>query len=339
VLPSAEMTSAVPAGGSLTGRDDRTSGRGGWGVSVPPGSVCLMTTTTDDGSSAAEGETEFRHSTIAVGDSSLHVIEAGPDDGPAVVFLHGWPQSSAAWRLVMRRAVAEGYRAVAIDLPGVGGSTGEATDGSTEAIAAVVHDLLGTLALENVTLVGHDLGGMTAYSYLRRFDDASRTVIMDTVVPGVAPWEQVLANPYVWHFAFHSIPGLPELLVQGKQREYFDFFFNVLSPEQSGVSSEARDGYAQAYASDEALHTGFNWYRMLRQDAADNASATGPITSPLLYLRGEHEGGDLDSYVAGFRQAGLADVRSARIPGAGHFAPDDAPDAVWAAIADFIIQT
>ncbi|MGI9158092.1 MAG: alpha/beta fold hydrolase [Marmoricola sp.] len=127
---------------------------------------------------------------------------------------------------------------------GIGRSTGEATDGSTEAIAAVVHDLLGELALENVTLVGHDMGGMTAYSYLRRFEDAPRTVIMDTVVPGVAPWDQVLANPYVWHFAFHSIPGLPELLVQGKQREYFDFSFDVLSPEQSGVSSEARDGYA-----------------------------------------------------------------------------------------------
>jgi len=132
-----------------------------------------MTTTTGAGSSTAEGETEFRHSTITVGDSALHVIDAGPDDGPAVVFLHGWPQSSAAWRLVMRRAVAEGYRAVALDLPGVGGSTGEATDGSTAAIAAVVHDLLGTLALENITLVGHDLGGMTAYSYLRRFDDAA----------------------------------------------------------------------------------------------------------------------------------------------------------------------
>lgn len=54
----------------------------------------------------------------------------------------------------------------------------------------------------------------------------------------MAPWEQVLANPYVWHFAFHSIPDLPELVVQGKQREYFDFLFDVLSPEQSGVSTE-----------------------------------------------------------------------------------------------------
>jgi len=196
-----------------------------------------MTTTPDEASPDAEGDGEFRSSTIAVGGSSLHVIEPGPDDGSAVVFLHGWPQSCAAWRLVMRRAVAEGYRAVALDVPGVGGATGQATDGATEAIAAVVHDLLGTLALKDFTLVGHDLGGMIAYSYLRRYDDAARTVIMDTVVPGVAPWKQVLANPYVWHFAFHSIPGLPELLVQGKQREYFDFFFNVLSPEQPGSAA------------------------------------------------------------------------------------------------------
>lgn len=306
---------------------------------MPAGSVYLMTMTPHEGNTAAAGEVEFRYSTIAVGDSSLHVVVAGPDDGAVVVFLHGWPQSCDAWRPVMRRAATDGYRAVAFDLPGIGGSTGEATDGSTDAIAAIVHDLLDTLALKNVTLVGHDMGGMGAYSYLRRFDDAARTVIMDTVVPGVAPWEQVLANPYVWHFAFHSIPDLPELLVQGKQRAYFDFFFNVLSPEQCGVSSEARDGYAQAYASDEALHAGFNWYRMLRQDSMSNAAATGHVNSPLLYLRGEHEGGDIDAYVAGFRQAGLTNVHSATIAGAGHFAPEDSPDAVWSAIADFITKS
>lgn len=58
-----------------------------------------------------------------------------------------------------------------------------------------------------------------------RLYDVARAVIMDTVVPGVAPWDQVLANPYVWHFGLHSIPALPELLVQGKQRQYFDYFW------------------------------------------------------------------------------------------------------------------
>lgn len=305
---------------------------------MPAGSVSAMTTTPPDNKSAAAGEAAFRQSDVAVGDSSLHVIESGLPDGAAVVFLHGWPQSGDAWRPVMRRAAADGYRAIAFDLPGIGRSTGEATDGSTNAIAAVVHDLLGKLALKEVTLVGHDLGGMVVYAYLRAYGAAARSVIMEVVVPGLPPWEQVLANPYVWHFAFHSIPELPELLVRGKQRAYFDFFFDVMAPEHSGVSGEARDGYARAYATDEALRAGFNWYRMLRQDAVDNAAATGPITSPLLYLRGEHEGGDIDTYVAGFHQAGLTDVRSATIPGAGHFAPEDAPDAVWASVADFITQ-
>lgn len=130
--------------------------------------------------------------------------------------------------------------------------------------------------------------------------------------------------------------------MQGKQRTYFEFFVDVMAPEHSGVSGKAprrpRGGVRLTYASDEALRAGFNWCRSLRQDA-DNAAATGPITSPLLYLRGEHESGDIDPYVAGFQQAGLTDVRSATIAGAGHFAPEDAPDAVWASIADFITQT
>jgi len=75
---------------------------------------------------------------------------------------------------------------------------------------------------------------------------------------------------------------------------------------------------------------------MLGHDAEANAAAPGQVKSPLLYLCGEHEGGDIDAYIAGFRGAGLADVRSAIIAGAGHFAPEDAPDAVWEAIADFI---
>lgn len=190
-----------------------------------------------------------------------------------------------------------------------------------------------------MTLVGHDLGGMATYAYLRKYKNAARAAIMDTVVPGVAPWEQVLGNPYVWHFAFHSIPELPELLVQGKQRPYFDFFFDILSPQGSGIADDVRDEYAEAYASEQALKAGFDGYRMLRQDAAANATARGPVSTPLLYLRGEYEGGDIETYVAGFWDAGLSDVRSATIDNAGHFTPEDNPDAVWHRLSEFIAAT
>jgi len=58
----------------------------------------------------------------------------------------------------------------------------------------------------------------------------------------------------------------------------------------------------------------------------------------VLNLRGEHEIGDVGAHVGGLLGAGLTDVRSAVIPGAGHFAPEDAPDAVWSTIARFAVD-
>lgn len=278
---------------------------------------------------------DFRHDQVRVGERSIHVVEAGDPDAAPVLFLHGWPESWPTWRQVMRRA-AGSARAIAIDQPGIGGSTG-ATDGSTRQLAAVIHDLVTTMGLSGLTLVGHDLGGMMAYPYLRTFDDLDRAVIMDVVIPGVDPWEQVLRNPYIWHFSMHSIPDLPETLVTGRERAYFDFFYDVLSPDPTTITDEVRAAYVEAYRVDGALTAGFDWYRAFARDAEDNAAlAAGPPTdTPLLYVRGEHEQGRIDDYLAGFRAAGLTDVTGAVIPGAGHFAQEDAPDAVWEAIRGF----
>jgi pimeloyl-ACP methyl ester carboxylesterase len=132
------------------------------------------------------------------------------------------------------------------------------------------------MGLRGFTLVGQDVGGMVVYSGLRgAFDDLERAVIMDTVVPGVDPWEQVRRNPYIWHFAMHAIPGLPERLVQGRQREYFDYFYDVLSADPDKITAQARADYVQAYATDGALTAGFNWYRTFAKDAVENKEAAG----------------------------------------------------------------
>jgi pimeloyl-ACP methyl ester carboxylesterase len=111
---------------------------------------------------------------------------------------------------------APAARAIAINLPGVGESE-SSTNGSKRQLAARVHDMVSALGLTGLTLVGHDVGGMIAYSYLRQYAEAAQVVIMDTVIPGIDPWQEVLTNPYIWHFALHSIPALPETLVQGRQ--------------------------------------------------------------------------------------------------------------------------
>jgi pimeloyl-ACP methyl ester carboxylesterase len=161
----------------------------------------------------------FRHRQVAVGASSLHVVEGGDPEAAPFLFLHGWPESWRTWEPVMEMASRTAL-SVAIDLPGVGESTGDPTDGSKRQLAETVHQLVAALGLRDLTLVGHDAGGMVAYAYLRAFRDLRRAVIMDTVIPGVNPWDEVLRNPYLWHFAMHQIPELPERLVQGHQREY-----------------------------------------------------------------------------------------------------------------------
>lgn len=268
--------------------------------------------------------------------SSLHVAERGDPEAAPFLFLHGWPESWASWRQVMAIAARQ-VRAIAIDLPGIGESTGDPTDGSKRELAATVHGLVETMGLRDLTLVGQDVGGMVTYAYLRIFADLRRSVIMDVVIPSIDPWEQVLRNPYLWHFAFHSIPELPERLVQGHQGEYFDYFYNAISADPSKITAEDRAIYAQAYATDDALTAGFNLYRSFPQDAAANkeASNQAPVATPLLYLRGDKEGGQIDDYVDGLRSAGLTHVDSALVPNAGHFTQEEAPEQTWRLIAEF----
>lgn len=280
---------------------------------------------------------EFRHSQVTVGGSSVHVVEAGDPGGAPVLFLHGWPESWWSWRDVLSLAGAD-VRAIAVDLPGVGLSTGDATDGSKHQLAELVHRLVGVLGLRDVTVVGQDVGGMIAYAYLREYADVARVVIMDVVIPGVDPWDEVLRNPYIWHFALHSVPGLPERLVQGRQEDYFAFFFDALSHDPGRISAEARAVYASAYATDAALSAGFAWYRTFSQDASHNQryAAGAPVSTPLLYLRGEHERGDIDAYVRGFHAAGVTNVVPALVSEAGHFTQEEAPAEVWGVIRGFM---
>jgi pimeloyl-ACP methyl ester carboxylesterase len=278
----------------------------------------------------------FRHSQVAVEGSSVHVVETGDPVGTPIVFVHGWPESWRSWQSVMELA-SQHVRAIALDLPGIGGSTGKATDGSKRQLARVVHGLLGVMDLQHVTIVGQDVGGMIAYAYMSAYSDLARVVIMDVVVPGLDPWDEVLRNPYLWHFAMHSIPDLPERLVHGRQAEYFDFFYDAISADSTKITMEARSAYVEAYSTDSALTAGFNWYRTFQQDAVENRQAPShPMTTPLLYLRGEHEGGDIGAYIAGFRKAGVDQIEQGVVPGAGHFTQEEAPDLTWRLIADFV---
>jgi pimeloyl-ACP methyl ester carboxylesterase len=231
---------------------------------------------------------------------------------------------------------AQNFRAIAIDLPGIGESIGPATNGSKSHLADIVHQLISIMGLKNLTLVGQDVGGMIVYSYLRTYQDIKLGVIMDVVIPGIDPWEAVRRNPYIWHFALHSIPFLPERLVQGRQDDYFDFFYNELSADPQKITTEARAAYVKAYSSDSALTAGFNWYRTFQKDADENKRASDlkkTLATPILYMRGDHESGSIDDYIQGMRAAGATSIEQSMVKNSGHFTQEEAPEETWRLIS------
>jgi len=279
------------------------------------------------------------HYQFSAGGTNFHVADSGKSDGPTVLLLHGWPENWSAWTDLIE-LIPPGIRVVAIDMPGMGGSLSDRPPTEKAEIADRIHELVKSMELSSLTLVGHDLGGQVAFSYMVRHPTSlERGVIMNVVVPGVDPWEQVERNPWVWHFRFHSIPALPEALVTDRQRAYFDYFYGAIAKHPERITSEARDRYAQAYSSKEALSVGFGWYRSFVRDVATNHEAISNglnVVVPLLYLRGDSEGGDMNSYVSGFKRAGFKNVASALVPDAGHFAPEENPRAVWQSIQGFL---
>ena len=285
----------------------------------------------------ATGESGFRHSQVQVGGSSLHVVQAGDPDQEAVLFLHGWPQTWQAWSPVMRLAAAQQVHAVAVDLPGIGRSTGDAGDGTKHAVAQILHAAIDTLDLGKITVVGHDAGAMVGYAYLRDYaEDLNAAVIMDVAVAGVPPWEQLTQGGGPWHFGFHAIPDLPEQLVQGHQSDYFGYFYDAFSANPAAITPHARAAYADAYTSDTALSAGFNWYRTFPLDAEHNQRHTTPLGTPTLIMLSDRMRPLTAAFEEGFRGAGLTDVRHAVIPDTGHFLQEENPTATWQLITTML---
>lgn len=278
-----------------------------------------------------------RHREVVIDGAAIHLAEVGEAGTRTVLCLHGWPESWAAFEGVMTH-VRNDAHVIAIDLPGIGDSTTPSSAGDKRTLAGCVRDLIGHLGLREVTLVGHDIGGMVAYAFLRRYPgELARAVLMNTAIPGLAPWDEIVRNPHIWHFAFHAVPRLPEQLVAGHEAAYFAYFQRALSATPEGTEARAIR-HAKAYARSSALHQGFEWYRAFEQDARDNRADAGRrIDTPTLYLRGAAEPGHgLDAYLDGLRASGLAHVHGELIANSGHFTPEEQPRAVADALRDFI---
>src|SRR6516164_6982832 len=187
---------------------------------------------------------------------------------------------------------------------------------------------------EPAVVVGHDVGLWIAGAYALRYRAAvSHLAVMEAPLAGTTVFDRL--RPRLWHFAFHGARDVAETLVAGRERQYLQQFFAARFADPSAVSTADFDAYVAAYASPGGMRAAFETYRTFEQDAADNRAALaqqGKLKMPVLFLGGELSfsvplGVEMMKEVA-------EDVTGLRVPGAGHWIPEEQPDLLVAAILE-----
>jgi len=254
-------------------------------------------------------------------------------EGPGVVLLHGYAETGHMWRPIMPR-LAERHTVVVPDLRGAGGSAKPAAGYDKKTMAVDIHELVTSLGLERVRVVGPDIGLMVAYAYAAQFPEATeRVVLMDAFLPGIGDWKTVWLLRDLWHFHFYG--AVPLALVKGRERIYLEHFWNDFAADPKRSVPEAdRRLYARAYAQTGAMRAGFEYFRNFERDAEDFAGmARTLLPMPMLVLSGAKAGG---TFLIEQAKLVAAQVRGQVVPGVGHWLVEGAPGVVMPAIADFV---
>jgi pimeloyl-ACP methyl ester carboxylesterase len=219
---------------------------------------------------------------MPVGDLTFDVTVAGPEDGPVVVLLHGFPQTSHAWHLQVPVLAEAGYRVLAPDQRGYSPGarpSGVAAYHSTELTADVL-GLADQAGAERFHVVGHDWGASLTWQLAARHGDRLLTMTALSV-PHPLAYSTALASPKT---------------DQQQRSSYFPAFreegseLGMLANDAaglrmlylaSGLTEEESAPYLEALGTPEALGAALNWYRAA---GGHLIADLGPVTVPTLHV-------------------------------------------------------
>ncbi|MEX3965811.1 alpha/beta fold hydrolase [Paraburkholderia sp. EG286B] len=284
----------------------------------------------------------FTHRFETIEGTRLHYVIGGNQDGETIVLLAGYPESWFAWRKVMP-LLAERYRVIAPDLPGQGDSDRPQGGYDTQSVATALHALLGKLGARRYHLAAHDVGAWVAYPYAALFgDEVSSLALLDAGIPGITLPEALPVAPErawrTWHFAFHAVPDLPELLIAGKERVYLEWFLRRKTANPQTFTDADIDEYLRVFTKEGGLRAGLAYYRAADVSARQNRElgSRGKLRMPVLALSAD-QGSIAD--MAGPLHLYADEVQGATLAHCGHFLPEEQPAAVAEALLRFFGQT
>lgn len=252
--------------------------------------------------------------------------------GPVVVLIHGYAETSDSWG-PLAADLATTHTVIVPDLRGMGRSSRPTGGYDKKTQAADIRSVVTTLGHDRAAVVSHDIGIMVAYAYAARYPDkVERLVVMDAPLPGIAPWDDILRNPLLWHFSFRGPDA--ERLVKGRERIFLDRIWNDFAGDPAKVDERTRAFYAKQYAMPGAMRAGFAQFTAFTQDAEDNrVFQQTKLTMPVLAVGGEKSFGAL---MGPIMRNVATNVRDVAVPGAGHWLMEESPAATVALIRDFL---
>lgn len=276
--------------------------------------------------------------TIAANGLDFAIDECGTGDSVALC-LHGFPESRYSWRYQLPLLAAHGWRAVAPDLRGYGGSSrpkGKAAYALDHLVAdvAAIFDALGATRR---LLVAHDWGALVAWVFaMRKLRDLDGLVIMN--VPHPAVFSRVIRTSAAqrrrsWYVAYFQLPLIPELTLGANRAAGIGRAFTGMAVDKSAFPPEVIDHYRDNAAKPGALTAMINYYRA-------NMGAIGGepavlVTVPTLMVWGEADtalGIELTEGYDGL----VDDFTLVRLANVSHWVQQEAPERVNAALVEWL---
>lgn len=289
-----------------------------------------MVTSTTPAAAAAAPAVPLEHRTVALDGTTLHVATAG-DAGSPVLLVHGFPES---WWVFHRLVplLAAHHRVVAVDLRGFGDSA-VADDAFTSAAAAEdLHALVGELDLGPVHVLGQDVAGATVVRLAATHpDDVRSLTAVEAGLPGFGL--EALADVThggAWHIGALAAPGVPEMLLAGRERAFLESWFAGMVAVPGAVTPDDVAELARAFARPGGWRGAAGLYRSLLAEGEDLRAllAASPVRVPVLAVGGG--GGAFTE--ATFAQVTTSGVEAVRLDGVGHHVALEAPAALAEAL-------
>ncbi|HEY0095961.1 MAG TPA: alpha/beta fold hydrolase [Archangium sp.] len=273
----------------------------------------------------------------------MQVLEAGPADGPLVLLLHGFPELSESWREVLPRLAGAGFRAVAPDLRGYGGTDRPEEGYDLDTLAGDVVQLARHLQPDRpVYLVGHDWGGVIAYHVAAMHPEVvERLAVINAPHPERMAREiwkpgQLLRS---WYIFFFQLPFLPEYLLSARGGALVPRMLRRAMVDPERVPPGKLAEYEANFSSREAARAAIDYYRMLFRRTVNPRRLLGSkpyprIRAPFLLIWGEQDAALRKQLTQGLEPYFERKPVVHSLPEEGHFVPLEAPEKVAALLLE-----